>query len=212
MPTITMSQPSSSKTSKDDSSASVIESLEDALKIEVKTDVKILVEDEDILPVNDRLEKDSLLIDESNTEEHKKSNNDEHDKSVEEVEVMKQEMDPCDVFIDEDKESPNVSLDENKESFNSQGLTNIIFNKILINRDNNTIVLLPPNNEDAEKPVEYNDVSSDTEDSIEILPNKRKTSSRAAPLVDLAEDTIDLSSENDENSIEIFDDDIHVID
>ena len=212
MPTITMSQPSSSKTSKDDSSASVIESLEDALKIEVKTDVKILVEDEDILPVNDRLEKDTLLIDESNTEEHKKSNNDEHDKSVEEVEVMKQEMDPCDVFIDEDKESPNVSLDENKESFNSQGFTNVIFNKILINRDNNTIVFLPPNNENAEKPVEYNDVSSDTEDSIEILPNKHKTSSRAAPLVDLAEDTIDLSSENDENSIEIFDDDIHVID
>ena len=208
MPTITMNQPSSSKTSKDDSSASVIESLEDALKIEVKTDVKILVEDKDILPVNN--EKDRLLIDESNTEEHKKSNNDEHDKSVEEVEVMKQEMDPCDVFIDEDKESPNVSFNENKEGFNSQRLTNIIFNKILINRDNNTIVFLPPNNENAEKPVENNDVSSD--DSIEILPNKRKTSSRAAPLVDLAEDTIDLSSENDENSIEIFDDDIHVID
>ena len=69
-----------------------------------------------------------------------------------------------------------------------------------------------PNNENAEKPVEYDEVSSDTEDSIEILPNKRKTSFRSAPLVDLAEDTIDLSSENDENSIEIFDDDIHVID
>ncbi len=125
---------------------------------------------------------------------------------------MKQEMDPCDVFIDEDKESPNISFDENKEVYNSQGFANVIFNKILINRDNNTIVFLPPNNENAEHPVEYNDVSSDTEDSIEILPIKRKTSCRAAPLVDLAEDTIDLSSENDENSIEIFDDDIHVID
>ena len=202
------------KTSENDSSANIVESLEDVLKIEVKTDSEILIKDEDILPVDHSLEEDTLAFDKSYTEELKETQTsiDKHDKSVEEVEVMKQEMDPCDVFIEENKESPNVSLDEIEKVHNVEESTNVTINRILINRDNNTIVFLPANYENTEKSVEYNDLSSDSEDSIQILPKKRKTSCRTASLVDLAEDIIELSSENDENSIEIFDDDILVID